>query len=151
MEVMTVIGIVGILAAIAIPSYIGMLPKIRLKTSSRDLYSNMQKAKMEAIKRNREVAISFDVPNSSYTVFIDDGNGGGNAGDSTQNGTEQTLATGRMLAGVTILNAAFGATVPPAASFKPQGLPKNQGSVTIQNSTKTYTVTVTSAGAIRLQ
>jgi len=149
-EVLTVIAIVGVLSAIAIPSYISLLPNMRLKASARDLYSNMQKAKMAAIKRNKSVAITFNCAALTYTVFADDGSGGGTVNDNVQNGSEPTLVSGDMSSGVTGCSAAFGGTTPPIASFTPQGLPRNPGSVTLSNLSRTYIVTVTNAGAIRL-
>ena len=74
-EVLIVIGLVGILAAIAIPSYISWLPNYRLKAAARDLYSSAMKAKGEAVKRNQNCALTFNqtvggVVNA-YIVYAD--------------------------------------------------------------------------------
>lgn len=76
LEVMIVITILAITMAIAIPGFIGWLPDNRLKGAARDLYSNMQLAKMGAIKANADWAIVFNDPNhaqNSYTIYSDDG------------------------------------------------------------------------------
>ncbi len=64
-EVMIVIGIMAILAGIAIPGFSAWIPDYRLKSAVQDLYSNMQLAKMEAVKANNNRSISFGA--GSYT------------------------------------------------------------------------------------
>jgi type IV fimbrial biogenesis protein FimT len=58
-EVMIVTGVIALMAAIAIPNIISWLPDIRLKAAARGLYSNLQKAKLEAVKSNTTVSFSF--------------------------------------------------------------------------------------------
>jgi len=77
-ELMIVIGMIGILTAISVPAVMKWLPNYRLKAAARDLYSNMQKAKMEAVKRNTNVFIVFRARDyapagrvGSYQVFVD--------------------------------------------------------------------------------
>ena len=67
-EVIMVLAIIGILAAIAIPNFLSWLPNMRLKAAARDLYSSMQKARAEAIKTNRSHAIVFDTANNRYVL-----------------------------------------------------------------------------------
>ena len=67
-EVIMVLAIIGILAAIAIPNFLSWLPNMRLKAAARDLYSSMQKARAEAIKTNRDWAIVFDTANNRYVL-----------------------------------------------------------------------------------
>ena len=65
-ELMIVIGVIGIMAAISTPMIMNWLPNYRLKAAARDLYSNMQKARMVAVKSNQNTAIIFDVANEKY-------------------------------------------------------------------------------------
>jgi type IV fimbrial biogenesis protein FimT len=44
------------------------LPDYRLKGAARDLYSNMQKARSEAIKLNRNTAITFTPGSNEYQI-----------------------------------------------------------------------------------
>ena len=67
-EVIMVLAIIGILAAIAIPNFLAWQPNLRIKTAARDLYSSMQKARAEAIKTNRDWAIVFDTANNRYVL-----------------------------------------------------------------------------------
>ena len=60
MELLTVVAIIGVMAGLAISSGIEWLPKHRLKSAANDLFSNMQRARMMAIKENRNWIIVFD-------------------------------------------------------------------------------------------
>lgn len=73
-EVMIVLAIIAIMAAIAVPNIMDWLPNMRLKAEARELFSAMQKARSEAVKRNRDTAIIFDPANNSYS-FCDNWNG----------------------------------------------------------------------------
>jgi prepilin-type N-terminal cleavage/methylation domain-containing protein len=66
-EVMVVIGIIAILATAAIPGFSLWLPDYRLKGAVQDLYSNMQLAKMEAIKTNGTRSVVFTPGSGQYT------------------------------------------------------------------------------------
>lgn len=57
-ELMIVVIIVGVLAAIALPSFSGLSKSQRIKTASFELYSLLTIARSEAIKRNELVTLS---------------------------------------------------------------------------------------------
>jgi len=131
MEVMVVIAIIGIMSAIAIPNYISWLPKHRMNGATRDVYSAMQYARLRAVKEKTRVVMNFNAGAESYSVFIDDGRGGGTASDNTQNGTEPTIKTGQMPVDVNLFNAAFGAGA--RTGFNSRGLPVQIGNVELRN------------------
>lgn len=58
-ELMTVIAIVGILSAIALPNFLRSLPEKRLKNATRNLYADLQRARLLAVKENRPVRVGF--------------------------------------------------------------------------------------------
>ena len=159
-EVMIVVAIIGILSAIAVPSFLTWVPNIRLKAAARNLYSNMQKVKTEAIKRNENVVLLITAvdctggipsPSGGYRIFVDDGSGGGIAKDQAQNGTELTLSTTTMPAKSALCGSTFGGAW---TGFTPKGLPvgNNLGTITLKNDKgRDYTLALTSAGGIRLQ
>jgi prepilin-type N-terminal cleavage/methylation domain-containing protein len=74
-ELMIVIAIASIMASVAVPSIIDLIPTYRLKGAADDIFSNMQLAKMGAIKENHKWAIIFDtsVSPGKYYVCSDDG------------------------------------------------------------------------------
>jgi prepilin-type N-terminal cleavage/methylation domain-containing protein len=67
-ELIATMVIAGILAAIAIPGFSRWLPNYRLRGAARDVYSNLQLAKMEAIKIRGECAVEFHPDDGSYKV-----------------------------------------------------------------------------------
>jgi type IV fimbrial biogenesis protein FimT len=67
LEVIVTVCIIGILAAVAIPSFSALLPNYRLKSAAQDLFSTMQLTKMEAIKNNTTRSITFDPGAGTYT------------------------------------------------------------------------------------
>jgi type II secretory pathway pseudopilin PulG len=75
LEVMVVVCMIAILAAIAIPAYSSWVPDYRLRNAARDLYSNLQRAKMGAIKNNTEWRVFFDNAVSPGRYFLCSGSG----------------------------------------------------------------------------
>jgi prepilin-type N-terminal cleavage/methylation domain-containing protein len=67
-EVIIVMALLVIMAAIAIPNIISSLPDMRLKAAARELYMNLQKAKMTAVKFNRDTAVMFNPANKKYII-----------------------------------------------------------------------------------
>lgn len=70
MEIMIVVSLIGILAAIAIPGFIAWAPDARLRSAARDLYSNLQRAKIGAIRTNSEWRVYFDNSVSPGRYFV---------------------------------------------------------------------------------
>jgi len=57
-ELVVAIAVVGMLAAIAIPSFSGMIANNKAKGIATDLYFDLAKTRSEAVKRNMDVTIS---------------------------------------------------------------------------------------------
>jgi prepilin-type N-terminal cleavage/methylation domain-containing protein len=72
-ELIVAISILAIISSIAIPAYSSWLPDYKLKNAVRDLYSNMQHAKMLAIKHNKSCQIVFSTGTGSYEIEKPDG------------------------------------------------------------------------------
>jgi prepilin-type N-terminal cleavage/methylation domain-containing protein len=71
-ELVVVLLVIAIMAAIAVPSFISWLPDMRLKAAARELYGAAMKAKGEAVKRNKNCALTFNqaVPVSGGTTYV---------------------------------------------------------------------------------
>ena len=68
LELMIIIFILGILMAIAIPSFSAWLPEYRLKCAVRELYSNMQFTKMRAIRAHETYRLIFNYAGNFYIL-----------------------------------------------------------------------------------
>ncbi|MCI5116442.1 MAG: prepilin-type N-terminal cleavage/methylation domain-containing protein [Candidatus Electrothrix sp. LOE1_4_5] len=73
-ELMVVIALIGLLSAIGLPSLLRNLPEKRLKNAARSLYADLQKAKLLAVKENKNVTVTFDTATKQYSFIDDDGN-----------------------------------------------------------------------------
>jgi type IV fimbrial biogenesis protein FimT len=127
------------------------LPNYRAKTAARDIISNFQKAKMEAVKRNTDVVITFTTTQAgSYRIFVD------NNSDGNFTAGERVLARVNMPKDVFLYNTTF---TGDKTGYNSRGLPWNNrwGRVEIRNNkliiraTRYYQATLSSAGHVRLQ
>ena len=75
LELMVVVGLLAILGLLSTSfDTSSWLANHRLKGAARDLFSNMQKARMNAIKENRNWSVAFNKANNTYQLqFSDDG------------------------------------------------------------------------------
>lgn len=166
LELMIAIVIIAILTAIAVPNIISWLPNYRLKAAARDLVSNFQKAKITAIKTNRNCAIVFNQAvggiSYDYVVFVDADN------DLEYDPGENviTLVRWRDYKGVSFDTAegggdglTFAANDDglPSIAFRSNGLPTNNtggfgaGTVFLKNTNnRTISLVVSLAGNIRI-
>ena len=72
-EMMVVISIIAILAAVAIPSFQSLMRNQRIKNSSYEMFISLMVARSEAIKRNKDVIIAPDTAGSwqdGWTVSV---------------------------------------------------------------------------------
>lgn len=167
LEVVIVIVVIGIMAAIAVPNFLGYLPESRLKNAARDLFSNLQLAKIGAIKNNTDWAIVFNVALGEYYVCSDDGADntwtGFGAGDDT---VEKTVVLADYGSGVTYGTGSATTPVPLDTVFgdgvtfsndvvvlEPRGTTAGSGTVflTNVNNTSCIGVAMTAAGVVRLR
>ncbi len=75
-ELLVVIGIIGVISAIAANDFVAWLPDYRLKKAANDLYRDMQSAKFNAIKQNKDWVIVFDSAASKYFICSAKGDDG---------------------------------------------------------------------------
>lgn len=74
LELMIVLAVIGIAASMAIPSYVKMLPHMRIKAAARDISGVLNYARMNAIARNQTVTVTFTVSttNLNDSYYLDD-------------------------------------------------------------------------------
>lgn len=84
MELIIVMAIFGILAAIAVPNVIGQMPKYRLKGAARQVMGDLMWARMEAVSQKNEFRVFF-ISDHEYKILDDDNNdGNADMGEWTQ-------------------------------------------------------------------
>ena len=149
MELLAVVGIIGILAAIAVPSFISWRSNAQIRRAALDVYSNLQKAKSEAVKRNTLCAVTFAANN--FVVYVDNGNLVYDGGEEIINTIPWSRYPGVILDNTTFTNPAN------SIAFAPDGLPRDNtnnlvsGNVNLSyGGTKQKTIEVLIAGSIRI-
>jgi prepilin-type N-terminal cleavage/methylation domain-containing protein len=175
-ELMVVVCMIGILAAIAIPAISSWLPNYRLRSAARNLYTNLQRAKMGAIKNNAQWRVYFDNSVSPGRYFLLSGPGIDGAWDTPTtlggtdvvektfefsahpgvdygNGDATTQLDGGAFGSAIDYNIDAGVPTPPAANFTPRGTVNLFGYVYLTNAKGTcYAVgTPSPAGIIDLR
>ncbi len=163
-EVMVVLVILSVMAFFVAPEVMNWRPNMRLTDAAQDIYANMQNAKVEAIEKNENVAITFTVP-GSYEIFVDDGATAlvWDAGEETlsldddvdsptYNTKTISLNTEVLFDGGTDFNGGA------VTGFDPRGMPLsgNFGSVILKrssdsNNNKWYRITLSASGGLNLE
>jgi prepilin-type N-terminal cleavage/methylation domain-containing protein len=155
-EVMVVISLIANLSAIAVPNYIGWLPKYRLSTSARDVLSDLEYARGTAIKVNASVIVEFDTANNTYRLWVDNG-ALTNRDNWAQDGDERTLRRRSTAPGISLTTANFSGF--PRIRFTGNGIPEVQtvppslggGNVTLANKISSRVVSLSVGGKARIQ
>jgi prepilin-type N-terminal cleavage/methylation domain-containing protein len=148
-EIMVVIAIIAILAAAAIPGFSAWIPDYRLKGAVQDIYSNMQLAKVEAVRTKSNRSLDFtDADNDRY-----------NKADGTtvalvDYGPSITFGKGNATSAIqpTGFDNDFVTYSGDQASFNTRGMGNNEGYVYLTNSRGTaYAVGSLTSGVVVLK
>ena len=67
-ELLVTVGIIMALMAIGAYTFFDALPGIRVKAAARELYGNLQKARVTAMSTSATITATFSTSNNSYTV-----------------------------------------------------------------------------------
>jgi len=146
-ELAVVIAIVGIMAGIAVPNFVGWLPKYRLSSSADDIQALVQNARLRAVKENAHVAVLLDPDNDGldgdYMAFVDENS------DWNKDAGEALVMQGEVSSGIRITGTGYASN---RFSFNSRGLClEGSGSVTLRNSKgKTKTVNIEMTGSSRI-
>ena len=65
-ELMVVIAIIALLTSVAVPNFLSWLPKYRLKSAADELFTNLNLAKLTAVRNGEPCAVSFTA--NGYTI-----------------------------------------------------------------------------------
>jgi Tfp pilus assembly protein FimT len=171
-ELMVIIGIMVIAAAITLPNISGWRASAKLNGAARDLASNFQVAKMEATKRNSVCAVTFNITVDDrlidVIVYVDVAKDlVYNVGDTEIlrrpfDSTYKTISLDTSQGGGDGVTLADNASGQPSIAFNERGLPINAtgsviavgaDSVFIKNALDqpgTKTITVSPAGNISI-
>ena len=67
-ELMVVVAIVGVLTVVATPSLSRWLTSIRMESTTREIASTLQLARVKAITQNTSIRIDFDPTANTYQI-----------------------------------------------------------------------------------
>ena len=166
-ELAVTLSVMAIVASIAIPGFSRWLPDYRLKAAATELYSNLQSAKMSAVRDNMEWALFFSPSFSLYQIKT--GGPDGDYSTAADNTVEKTIWLSDYTAGAAYV--AYGAggatdTIPPSGSaptdfvtfpgdkivFSPRGMADSEGYIYLQNNKNvTYAVGSLTTGLILMR
>ncbi len=153
-EVLVVMMTLGILFAIAIPSFLTWVPKANLKAAVRDLKSNISLCKMKAITQNGECVIGFY--DGYYKIGLE--RDGYTIGEESFPLPEQSgVAFGKPVGVPPIPDGAepgeIGVSFPDnKTTFKSTGRPTPWGTVYLQNKEgRAYALSIGIAGYVRVR
>lgn len=71
MELVIVVVVIGLMSALAVPSFLNYTSKLQAKTTARDMVSTLRLARSKAISERAQYGVFFDVGNRQYTFFKD--------------------------------------------------------------------------------
>jgi len=70
-ELLIVVAIIAVTAAVAIPNIISWIPTMRVNSAARDIVSEMQLARMKAVSERNNYVITFDTSTNQYSIYDD--------------------------------------------------------------------------------
>ncbi len=121
MELMVAIAIICVMAAVVSPNVLQWLQGRRLTMGTREIFSDLNRARLRAVKENTPAVIAFDVNDNLYRIFLDY-----NHNNHYDPDTDTRLVLQKMPAGVLITDASFAGGA-PRMRFDGRGLPNGFG------------------------
>lgn len=167
-ELIVAVAIMGVAAAVAIPGFSRWLPDYELKKAATELYSNLQLAKMNAVRDNAEWALFFSPisgglyqirlgtdPDGEYNyptgstleklIWLNHYKGGVGFGHGT---ASEDIAGGSAWGD----EITFGGKYDNTVIFTPRGMADNEGYIYLQNQKNvTYAVGALTTGFVLMR
>jgi len=150
-ELACALAIMAVIAAFVTPQYIKWLHAYRLRGATTNLVSDLEMAKIRAIRENAFVAVQFEA--DRYTIYVDNGEPSGTSADWEHNGNEQVLRDRDLPSGVRI-NMATLTFTGDRTRFNARGIPPdvvNPEMIQLTNSVKTKQITMNRLGYMNVQ
>lgn len=140
-EMLVVTAIIGIVSAVAMPSFIAMQPGMRLNGASRAVFGKLMWARAQAVEENITYSVTF--PNNHTMTIVRDANANGAAdvGETTENVDIQTDYAD------CTFTITSGDTTP---NFLGRGTTNGDTVITISNTAGSRVITVTLTGNIKI-
>jgi len=145
-ELITVMVIISVLAALSIPAFGTWMAHYRLRTGTRDIVSVMRTAQMRAVSYNMRYGVAFDPGNRQFQLYRD-------SGGLQVDGAVNLLPTGVTYKDDTVALPPDGPGGTPFISFFPNFTASAGGRIVLRNSKgneKTIQISMTS-GRITIQ
>lgn len=153
LELATTIAIVAVVAALVMPPYLKWSRTRRLEGAVVNLTSDLEMAKVRAIRENAFVVVEFHA--DSYTMFLDTGDGVGGPPNWNRDADEQQIFNREMPAGVQIDSGSLSfPTVNDKTRFNGRGIPPDiiaLQTVPVLNSANGRQITINRLGFINVQ
>lgn len=89
LEMIIVVVLVGLMASLALPSWLEQMPRMETKTQVREFVSKLREARSLAIARKTTAGLACDTYKNTWTIFLDN-----NPADKTFNVGDSVLSTG---------------------------------------------------------
>lgn len=137
-ELLIVVALLGVMAAVAIPNIISWIPAMRVNSAARDLASEMQLARMKAVSERNDYVITFDTTNNQYSIYDDDDSDFSTSNvlvktvdiDTEHKGIQFGYVSGQTsTSGTAISNSVTFTGTPRRVAFEPNGTANKNGSV----------------------
>lgn len=139
-EMMVVLAIFAIVAAIAIPNFMSLLPGMRLNGAARQVMGDLMAARMNAVKQNNRFRVFFNSPGTNQYQILDDDDNDGSA-DTGEEITTKNIQDNYH-------DVSFSATTNPI--FYPRGTAYGT-TVTVTNSSGSKDVKVAITGRVKIE
>ena len=139
-ELMTVVSLIGILAAIGIPSFLSFQPSMRLNGAARELLGKLMWARAYAVQNNNTSVVTF-LTDHSFQIF-NDSNGNGSVD------ADETITIDLQTEYADVTFTLSGSSSSPV--FNGRGTASTDTTVTISNSSGSKTVEVRPTGNVKI-
>ena len=153
LELATTIAILAVIAALVMPPYLRWNRARRLEGAVVNLTSDLEMAKVRAIRENAFVVVQFGP--DSYSMFLDTGDGVGGPPNWNQDSGEKQILNRKMPAGVQIDTGSLSfPTFNDKMRFNARGIPPDiLGSeiIPIANTVRGRQVTINRLGFVNVQ